>query len=142
MSNIQKQHLSAKPRDLKCSLLVVDDEVGILKAIKRSFYHTKYQVYTANSAKEGMKVLEEYDIQVVLSDFHMPGINGGTLVKNVKQKYPDIVSMILTGYADFDTAVDVMNSGAVYKFLSKPWDNLQLIEDVDQAFDKYHQNAN
>lgn len=134
MPNVQKQHLSTKPDNQKCNLLVVDDEAGILKAIKRSFNHTKYQVFTANSAKEGMKVLEEHDVQVVLSDFRMPDVDGGTLVKNVKQQYPDIVSMILTGYADFDAAVDVMNSGAAYKFLSKPWNNQQLIEEVSQAF--------
>jgi YesN/AraC family two-component response regulator len=62
-------------------------------------------------------------MQVVLSDFRLPGVNGGTLVKSVQQQYPDIVSMILSGYADFDTVVDVMNSGAAYKILSKPWDN-------------------
>jgi DNA-binding NtrC family response regulator len=139
MSNSHKQHFSAKPNDQQCNLLIVDDEADILKAIKRSFYHTRYQVYTASSAKECMQLLEEYDIQVLLSDFCMPDVNGGTLVKNVQQQYPDIVSMILTGYADFDTAVHVMNSGAAYKFLSKPWDNQQLIVEVDQAFNKYHQ---
>jgi EAL domain-containing protein (putative c-di-GMP-specific phosphodiesterase class I)/FixJ family two-component response regulator len=138
MSNNQKQDLSARPSNQKYNLLVVDDEVDILKAIKRSFSHTKYQVYTANSAEEGMKVLGEHDIQVVLSDFRMPDVDGGTLVRNVKLRYPDIVSMILTGYADFDAAVDVMNSGAAYKFLSKPWDNKHLIEEVFQAFNEYH----
>jgi EAL domain-containing protein (putative c-di-GMP-specific phosphodiesterase class I)/FixJ family two-component response regulator len=137
MPNNQKQDLPAKPNNQKCNLLVVDDEVGILKAIKRSFSYTKYQVFTANSAEECMKVLEEHDVHVVLSDFRMPDIDGGTLIKNVKQQYPDIVSMILTGYADFDAAVDVMNSGAAYKFLSKPWNNQQLIEEVVQAFNEY-----
>jgi EAL domain-containing protein (putative c-di-GMP-specific phosphodiesterase class I)/FixJ family two-component response regulator len=136
MSILQKA-LSTESKKNKCNLLVIDDEIGILKAIKRSFNHTKYQVYTANSAKEGMKVLQEEDVQVVLSDFRMPDVDGGTLVKNVKQQYPDIVSMILTGYADYDTAVDVMNSGDAYKFLSKPWNNKQLIHEVDQAFDEY-----
>ena len=142
MSKAQKQHLSEKPNGKKYNLLVVDDEVGILKAIQRNFSHTKYQLYTANSAEKGMKVLEEHNVQVMLSDFRMPEVDGGTLVKNVKQQYPDIVSMILTGYADFDAAMDVMNSGAAYKFLSKPWNNQQLIEEVDQAFDEYQKRYN
>tara|TARA_R110001583_G_scaffold69129_7_gene196227 strand:+ start:6108 stop:7835 length:1728 start_codon:yes stop_codon:yes gene_type:complete len=123
----------------KYNLLVVDDEEGNLKAIKRSFRRTKYQVFTANSAKEALSILEKHDFQVVLSDFRMPEVDGGTLVKKIKQDYPNIVSMILTAYADFDAAVSVMNTGAAYKFLSKPWTNQQLINEVDEAFSEYEQ---
>lgn len=119
------------------SLLFVDDEVNILNAMKRSFRHTEYRVYTASSAEEALNILKLHDIQVVVSDFRMPEINGGTLVKNIKQQYPDIVSMILTGQTDFEAAVDVMNSGAAYKFLSKPWNNQELITEVDQAFAEF-----
>lgn len=137
MTHTLNQPVSDNLQSAPCNLLVIDDEVGILKAIKRGFNHSKYNVLTALSAEEGLKVLETNDIQVLLSDFRMPETDGGTLVKHVQKQYPDIVSMILTGYADFDAAVDVMNSGAAYKFLSKPWDNQQLLEDVDQAFDEY-----
>lgn len=138
MSNLQHKYLTLEPPE-QCNLLVVDDEEGILKAIKRSFNRTKYQVFTASSAKEGLKILEEHDFQVVLSDFRMPDVDGGTLVKTIKKSYPHIVSMIITGYADFDAAVDVMNSGAAYKFLSKPWNNQQLIDEVEVAFQEYQQ---
>lgn len=138
MINVPDNYSSVKPAQY-FNLLVVDDEESNLKAIKRSFKRTKYQVYTANSAQEGLKLLRERDFQVVLSDFRMPDIDGGTLVKKIKQCYPNIVSMILTAYADFDAAVDVMNSGAAYKFLSKPWSNQKLIEEVGQAFDVYYE---
>ena len=111
MSNLQHKYSSAKPTE-QYNLLVVDDEESNLKAIKRSFRRTKYQVHTASSAKEGLRILEQHDFHVVLSDFRMPDIDGGTLVKNIKQSYPNIVSMILTGYADFDAAVDVPVAGA------------------------------
>jgi EAL domain-containing protein (putative c-di-GMP-specific phosphodiesterase class I)/CheY-like chemotaxis protein len=119
------------------NLLVVDDEEDNLKAIKRSFRRTRYQVFTANSAKEALNILEQQDVQVVLSDFRMPDVDGGALVKSIKQCYPNIVSMILTAYADFDSAVSVMNTGAAYKFLTKPWSNQQLIDEVDEAFKEY-----
>ncbi|MBU3003347.1 EAL domain-containing response regulator [Paraglaciecola arctica] len=141
MSNLQHKYLTLEPPE-QYNLLVVDDEEGILKAIKRSFNRTKYQVFTASSAKEGLKILEEHDFQVVLSDFRMPDVDGGTLVKTIKKSYPHIVSMIITGYADFEAAVDVMNSGAAYKFLSKPWNNQQLIDEVEVAFQEYQQRLN
>ncbi|WP_413701196.1 EAL domain-containing protein [Psychromonas sp. KJ10-10] len=129
------------PEDLidKYNVLVVDDEEGNLKAIKRSFRRTKYQVYTASSAKEALRILKQHHFKVVLSDFRMPDIDGGTLVKKIKQCYPNIVSMILTAYADFDSAMSVMNTGVAYKFLTKPWSNEQLINEVDQAFTEYEQ---
>ncbi|WP_133469377.1 EAL domain-containing protein [Paraglaciecola marina] len=139
MLNMSQQPAIYNPVLQDRSLLVVDDEENILKAIQRSFKHTKYRVYTASSAEEALKMLELHDVQVVLSDFRMPEVNGGALVKDVQLQHPDIVSMILTGQADFHAAVDVLNSGAAYKFLSKPWNNKELIEEVDQAFDEYQQ---
>ncbi|MEP4891535.1 MAG: EAL domain-containing protein [Aliiglaciecola sp.] len=136
MSNAVQQYLSDTCSEL-CNLLVIDDEESNLKAIIRTFKRTKYQVFTASSAAEGLEILRQHEIQVVLSDFRMPDIDGGTLVKNIKQCYPNIISLILTGYADFDAAVDVMNSGAAYKFLTKPWNNQLLIQDIDQAFKEY-----
>ncbi|MEP0355806.1 EAL domain-containing protein [Paraglaciecola sp.] len=139
MLNMSQQPAIYNPVLQNRSLLVVDDEENILQAIQRSFRGTKYQVYTASSAEDALNILKLHDVQVVLSDFRMPEINGGALVKDVQQQYPEIVSMILTGQADFEVAVDVMNSGAAYKFLSKPWNNKELIEQVDHAFDEYQQ---
>ncbi|MFT2091298.1 EAL domain-containing protein [Paraglaciecola sp. 2405UD69-4] len=139
MLNMSQQPAIYNPLLKDCCILVVDDEENILKAIKRSFRHTKYRIFTARSANEALEVLRGTDIQVVLSDFRMPDVNGGTLVKDIREKYPDIVSMILTGQADFEAAVDVMNSGAAYKFLSKPWNNQQLIQEVELAFGEYQQ---
>ncbi|MDO6693197.1 EAL domain-containing protein [Aliiglaciecola sp. 3_MG-2023] len=138
MSNAVQKYLSETPTEL-CNLLVIDDEESNLKAITRTFRRTKYQVFTADSAEKGLELLRQHEFQVVLSDFRMPDIDGGTLVKNIKQCYPNIISMILTGYADFDAAVDVMNSGAAYKFLTKPWNNQKLIEEIDQGFREYEQ---
>ncbi|GAB2693900.1 EAL domain-containing response regulator [Aliiglaciecola aliphaticivorans] len=138
MSNAVQKYLSETPTEL-CNLLVIDDEESNLKAITRTFRRTKYQVFTADSAEKGLELLRQHEFQVVLSDFRMPDIDGGTLVKNIKQCYPNIISMILTGYADFDAAVDVMNSGAAYKFLTKPWNNQKLIAEIDQGFREYEQ---
>ena len=119
------------------NVLLVDDESAILKALKRSLVRSNYKVFTAESAEKGLALMEEEDIQVVLSDFRMPHMSGGELVKEIKQRYPSVVSMIISGYADFDSAIEVLNSGAAFKFLKKPWSNEALIEDVDKAFFEY-----
>jgi EAL domain-containing protein (putative c-di-GMP-specific phosphodiesterase class I)/FixJ family two-component response regulator len=137
MNNTVNSYLSKVRHSTQKNLLVVDDEQEILAALKRNFHQTHYKVFTASSAQECLDILENEDIQVLLSDFRMPEVDGGTLVKQVKLQYPDIVSMILTGYADFDAAVSVMNSGAAYKFLSKPWNNQELTNEVEQAFDEF-----
>ena len=133
-TNNQNQNVNL---DVPQNLLIVDDEPGILQAMQRSFRRSNFHVFTAGSAEEGLALLEKETIQVVLSDFRMPQMSGGELVRAIKQRHPDVVSMIISGYADFDSAVEVLNSGAAIKFLRKPWNNQSLLQEVDEAFDVY-----
>ncbi|MBJ2138607.1 EAL domain-containing protein [Paraglaciecola chathamensis] len=119
-------------------LLVVDDEPNILSSLKRCLVKTPFEVYVANSAQEGLDIMQEHNIQVVLSDFRMPHMSGAELIEQIKSTYPDVISMVLSGFADFDSAIGLLNSGAAHKFLRKPWNNQDLIDEIGDAFTEYH----
>ena len=85
-----------------------------------------------------MCIRDRHNIQVVLSDFRMPHMSGAELIEQIKSTYPDVISMVLSGFADFDSAIGLLNSGAAHKFLRKPWNNQDLIDEIGGAFTEYH----
>jgi len=119
------------------AVLCVDDELSILSSLKRLLRKEDYTLFTANSAKEGLEILEQHDIQVVLSDQRMPEITGVAFLQQVKRMYPSTVRVVLSGYADVATIVDAINKGEVYRFLTKPWNDENLKLDIKQCFDQY-----
>lgn len=123
------------------SLLLVDDDASILRSLKRLFQRQGFQVTMADSAEKALELFEQEDFPVVLSDYRMPAKNGGELLKEIKAKNPDTIGMILSGYADFESVLDALNSGAVYKFLEKPWDDTLLLNEVNNAFEIFNQNS-
>ncbi|MDO6512672.1 EAL domain-containing protein [Neptuniibacter sp. 2_MG-2023] len=121
------------------SLLLVDDEPSILRALKRIFHRAGYKVTIANGPEEALAILEDHSFPIVLSDYRMPNKTGGELLIEIKEKYPSTLGLILSGYADLQSVIAALNSGAVYKFLEKPWDEAQLLEEIDQAFEHWRQ---
>lgn len=121
------------------SLLLVDDEPSILRALKRIFHRAGYKVSIANGPEEALEILKDKAFPVVLSDYRMPNKNGGELLIEIKEKYPSTLGLILSGYADLQSVIAALNSGAVYKFLEKPWEETQLLEEMDQAFEHWRQ---
>ena len=117
-------------------LLIVDDEEQILRALRRQF-RREYEIYTATSAGEALRILEEAPVQVVISDQRMPGITGSEFLSQVKDHYPEAVSLLLTGYADLQTVIEAVNHGNIYRYLTKPWDPDELNATVRAAFDRY-----
>lgn len=121
-------------------ILLVDDEVNILKALERLLRRAGFTVFTAQSAEQALQLLAVTPCQVVISDYRMPETNGGTLLKQINQHYPNSVCMMLSGYADFNAVIDLLNAGVAYRFLQKPWDDQQLLTEVAAAFKKYKDN--
>lgn len=116
-------------------VLLVDDEVSILRAIKRLLRREAYEVLTAENAQEAIALVKAHpDLQVVISDYRMPDMDGGALTIELKKYNPNMVCMLLSGYADLSSVIGALNSGAVYKFLEKPWDDEHLLIEVDAAF--------
>jgi len=116
------------------TLLIVDDELPILTALKRMLADEGYRIFTAASAREGLEILARNSVQVILSDQRMPGMSGSEFLSRAKVLYPDTVRMILSGYAELDTVIQAVNEGAIYKFFSKPFDMGQLRGQIRDAF--------
>lgn len=122
--------------EMNHNLLVIDDEVEITKSIFRQF-RRKYNVHVANSAYDALPILEKEDIQVVLSDQRMPGMTGISFFSAIKDKYPDALKLILTGYSDIEAVIDAINAGQVFRYLTKPWNPVELNMAIEEAFERH-----
>ena len=118
------------------TILVVDDEEPILKAIKRILRHEPYQVVTVVCPDDGLTLLEKGDIDVVISDLKMPRMTGLEFLKQVRARFPDVTRIILTGYADLSVAISAINEGEIFRFLTKPWEDDVLKSTIREALDQ------
>lgn len=107
--------------DDKRTLLFVDDEVRILRSIERSLLDEPYTLLFAESGKEALKLLESNDVHVIVTDMRMPEMSGLDLLKIVKEKYPHIVRIVLSGYTQVTTLLTAINQGEIFRFVTKPW---------------------
>jgi response regulator RpfG family c-di-GMP phosphodiesterase len=115
----------------------VDDEENILHSIKRLLRKEGYRLLAALSGIEGLKILEENNVHLVLSDQRMPQMSGTEFLAEVKEKYPDVIRIILTGYTQVDSITESINKGNIYKFLLKPWNDQNLKLEISKALDQY-----
>lgn len=119
-------------------ILCVDDEPNVLRALTRLFLDEDYEILTAASGEEGLAILaEEAGLQVVVSDYRMPGMNGVDFLKQVCEKWPDTVRIVLSGYADTAAVVSAINEGQIYKFIPKPWNDDELKVAIAKAVELY-----
>jgi diguanylate cyclase (GGDEF)-like protein/PAS domain S-box-containing protein len=116
------------------TLLLLDDEVNILRALSRVLRRDGYQILVARNAQDAFALLAKHDIHVILSDQRMPEMSGTEFLSRVKDLYPNTVRIVLSGYTDLKSVTDAINQGAIYKFLTKPWDDKELRTTVSQAF--------
>ena len=98
------------------TLLLVDDDPSFLYGMRRALYQQPYRVFTAKSGQEAISVLKELKVQVVVSDYKMPKMNGLCLLKRIKQSNPHIILIMLTGYADVGVLVEAINEVGLFKF--------------------------
>ena len=122
-------------------LLVVDDEENVLRSLVRLFRRDGYRVLTAGNADEAFALLARNHVQVILSDQRMPGTSGTEFLGKVKDLYPDTVRLVLSGYTDLATVTEAINRGAIYRFLTKPWNESELREHIREAFRKHEEAA-
>ena len=117
------------------TLLCVDDEVNILSSLKRLFRPHGYRVLTATSGEQGLAVLSETEIDLVISDMRMPEMDGACFLEQVRQRWPDTMRILLTGYSDIASTIAAVNRGEIYRYLSKPWLDDDVILLVKQALE-------
>ncbi|NMO23145.1 response regulator [Pyxidicoccus fallax] len=108
-------------------LLVVDDEPQVAHALRRLFRREGFDVQVAFSGAEALERLKEFSPDIVLTDFRMPGMTGSELLQRVKRSHPLALRLIISGYADFKSVVASVNEGEICRFISKPWDDAELV---------------
>ncbi|KAF0219762.1 MAG: two-component system NtrC family sensor [Geobacteraceae bacterium] len=119
-------------------IICVDDETNVLKALQRIFLDDDYEILTATSGDEGLEILKRTDpVQIVISDYRMPGLNGVDFLKEVYRHWPETVRIVLSGYADTAAVVSAINEGHIYKFIPKPWNDDELKVTVANAIERY-----
>lgn len=119
------------------TLLLVDDEQNILSSLKRLLRRDGYRIFTATSGEDGLGILEEHEVGVVISDQRMPSMSGVEFLSAVKKRFPDTIRIMLSGYTELNSVTDSINKGEIYKFLTKPWDDELLRANVREAFEQY-----
>jgi DNA-binding NtrC family response regulator len=120
-------------------ILIVDDEPANLRTLARLF-RDQYQVLTAGSGVEALELLDQHDVALLITDQRMPEMTGIELLKKTVSLRPRMVRMILTGYTDVEALVEAINCGAVYRYVTKPWNNDELRLTVKRALEHFETN--
>jgi len=118
-------------------LLVVDDEGPILHALQRTFEAAGYEVTACLDPAQALTAMEQREFQVISADYMMPGMTGADFLARARAMQPATIRILITAAHDFSAAVDAINNGEIFRILSKPWNRLELLGTVRQAFDTY-----
>jgi adenylate cyclase len=119
-----------------CHILYVDDELNNLISFKATF-RQHYTLHIAKSAEEGLEILKKHPIQAIVTDQRMPEVTGVQFLEQVIPQYPDTVRMILTGFSDIADIIKAINTGQVFRYITKPWDYHELKMTLDNALHMY-----
>ena len=114
-------------------VLFVDDEKSILVALRRLCRNTGWDIYTAESGDEGLAIINEYAIDLVVSDMRMPKMNGAEFLEQVVEQSPSTVRILLTGYSEVTATLAAIDKGKIFCHCTKPWDNDEFREILNEA---------
>ncbi len=119
-------------------VLFVDDEVLILNSLKRGLMDEPYEKFFATSGEDALRILETHTISVLITDIKMPGMSGLDLLKAVKEPYPDLIKLVLSGYTQLPQVLVTVNQGDIFKFITKPWDLENELKGIIREAIDYH----
>jgi CheY-like chemotaxis protein len=122
--------------DIK-TILCVDDEINVLRALKRLLRKEPIRLLTANSGAEALEIMEHNEVHLVMSDYRMPGMTGTELLSEVSTRFPDTVQVVLSGFADAASIVDAINQGHIFRFLAKPWNDEELKANLKSCLEQH-----
>jgi response regulator RpfG family c-di-GMP phosphodiesterase len=120
------------------TILYVDDEMNNLVSFKAVF-RMKYNVLTAISGEEAIKILKTNAVNLIITDQRMPNMTGVEFLESILDEFPDPVRILLTGYADMNAVIDAVNKGKIFHYLSKPWNEEELDMAITRAYEVYKQ---
>ncbi|WP_261844861.1 response regulator [Aliamphritea ceti] len=115
-------------------MLLVDDDPAVVASLRRVLRQQSFELQTAASGQEALEILTEQPAQVVMSDFRMPLMNGIEFLTEVKRRWPDTARLMLSGQSDYESTEEALAAGVVDFYLAKPWDNEELLDVIEQAF--------
>ena len=119
-------------------ILMIDDEPDVLAGFRRNLKNN-FEVYTAANSIEAMNVIKSSEeFAVIVSDYQMPGINGIALFTIIKKMCPNSVRVLMTGHPDMEIAIDAVNEGHIFRFLTKPYPISRLIRVINECIEKYN----
>lgn len=118
-------------------ILLVDDEPNVIKALERSLLDEPYTLQSAASGEEALQLSSKKRFKVVISDERMPGMDGAEFLSIIKELYPETVRIMLTGYASIESTMRAVNNGEIYRFFTKPWNDIELKLALRSAVEKY-----
>jgi serine phosphatase RsbU (regulator of sigma subunit)/anti-sigma regulatory factor (Ser/Thr protein kinase) len=121
----------------RCRILVVDDDVFDLSALYATLKREGYELRTARTGMQALKILKTFSPAIIICDQNMPGINGINTLRKAQELRPEAIRMLLTGSADLETAIEAINIGHVNYYITKPWDNTKLQKTIQTAIEKY-----
>ena len=134
-SETRGEDLAAPAPSAKKTVLCVDDEPGILSALKRALRSRDVAVITATSGEQALEFMAELPIDLVISDMRMPGMDGAQLLERICSDWPDTVRILLTGYSDMAATILAVNRGRIFRYLQKPWEEQELVESVREGLE-------
>ena len=114
-------------------ILLVDDEQFILEAVKIGLAHIDCEVITANDGVEALALMKANPADIIVSDMNMPNMSGQELLQHIADDYPETIRMVLTATAELSIILSAVNSGRIWGYMEKPWNNDQLLLTLDQA---------
>lgn len=126
------------PEGKAATLLFIDDEANILAALKRLFRPLGYNILTAESGAEAIALLERETVDLVVSDMRMPRMSGAEVLEQVRNRWPEVMRILLTGYSDVDSTIAAVNRGEIYRYIAKPWDDNEIVLTVRDALERKH----
>jgi len=122
----------------KINILYVDDEKNNLISFK-ALFRLKYNIHTAERGKEAIQILDSHEIHVIITDQRMPEMTGVELLETILKTHPEPIRILLTGYTDLNAVIDAINKGKIYHYLNKPWNEKELDQTIQRAYEIYLQ---
>ncbi len=122
--------------DNEINVLYIDDEPNNVTSFRAAFRRV-FNIFTAESAEEGRKILETETIHVILSDQRMPKMTGIEFFQSIIETHPDPIRILITGYTDINAVIDAINVGQVYKYLSKPWNEEEVKNCILKSYEVF-----
>lgn len=122
--------------ELRARILCVDDEPNILSSLRRLLRAPGYEIFLAESGAAGLALLETENVDIVISDMRMPEMDGARFLEHVREKWPDTIRLLLTGYADIQSILDAINRGEIYRYITKPWNDNDILLIIRHALER------